>query len=146
MGLSCRSLKGTVARWRGQAAVPQFVRFCAVGFVNTGVDFSVYLALTRLTDFWNGHLVAASAVGFSLAVLSSFFLNTFWTFRCSGTGWPRRIGRFFAVAVGGLAVSSATVWLVVSLGVWDVIAKVAAVVLAMAWNFNMQRRWTFGSG
>ena len=42
----------------------QFVRFAAVGPTNTVLDFGVYVALTRGTDWWRDHLVLAATVSF----------------------------------------------------------------------------------
>jgi putative flippase GtrA len=141
--ICCHRGRSWIDRIFGWENTKQFVKFCLVGTLNTGVDFGIYLALTRLTSFWSWHVVAASAVSFSVAVLSSFVLNTFWTFRCGGSGWHRRVLPFFAVAIGGLLVNTLTVWFVVTLGVWDVLAKVVATAFTLAWNFTMQRRWTF---
>ncbi len=121
----------------------QFVKFCVVGVINTVVDFGIYIALTRSIDFWSYHLVWASALSFTVAVFSSFILNTFWTFRCTGSGWKKRAPSFFAVATGGLLVNSGTVLIIVTLGVWDIIAKIVATVVVLAWNFTLQKKWTF---
>jgi putative flippase GtrA len=134
---------GLLGRFVGHKTAKQFIKFCLVGTLNTGVDFGIYLALTRLTDFWYQNLVWASVVSFSAAVLSSFVLNTFWTFRAGGQGWQRRVAPFFAVAIGGLVVNAGTVWLLLTLGIFDILAKVVATVFTLAWNFTLQKKWTF---
>ncbi len=47
------------AAFRGETA-GQFVRFAAVGAINTVVDFGVYVVLTRSSVFWGSHLVLAA--------------------------------------------------------------------------------------
>ena len=121
----------------------QFIKFCVVGAINTVVDFGIYLSLTRLTEFWSYHLVLASALSFTVAVFCSFVLNTFWTFRCGGSDWKKRALPFFVVATGGLFVNSGTVFIIITLGVWDVIAKIVATAVVLAWNFTLQKKWTF---
>ncbi len=121
----------------------EFLKFSAVGVFNTFVDFGVYVALTRLTVFWSGHLVLSAAASFTVAATSSFFLNTFWTFRCQTAGWHRRIGKFFAVATGGLALNALILFSFTRLGVYDLLAKFTATGLVLVWNFFLQKKWTF---
>ena len=132
-----------VGRFIKRETADQFIKFCVVGAINTVVDFGIYLALTRLTEFWSLHLVFASAISFTVAVCCSFILNTFWTFRCAKSGWRKRAMPFFIVALGGLFVNAGTVLVIITLGVWDVIAKIVATAVVLAWNFTLQKKWTF---
>lgn len=121
----------------------QFARFAVVGTINTMVDFSVYVLLTRFSVFWGSHLVSAAIVSFSVGVVSSFILNNFWTFRLSGTNWRARIGKFSAVAMGGMLLNAVILYMLISLGMYDLLAKAIATVLVMGWNFSLQKMWTF---
>ena len=120
----------------------EFVRFGIVGGINTAVDFAVYIGLTRPLPFWSHHYVLASACSFTVAVVSSFLLNNFWTFRRSSLEWGRSL-KFFAVALGGLGLNAATLYALTHLGVFDLFAKVAATAVVLAWNFTLQKTWTF---
>jgi putative flippase GtrA len=122
--------------------VGQFLRFCTVGAINTVVDFGVYIGLTRPFAFWAEHYVAASAVSFCVAVTSSFLLNNFWTFGRQGVEW-RRGAKFYLVATGGLCLNAATLYALTRLGMYDLLAKAVATGLVLAWNFTLQRKWTF---
>lgn len=121
----------------------QFVRFAVVGTINTVADFSVYVLLTRSSVFWGSHLVSAAVVSFSVGVVSSFILNNFWTFRLSGTNWRARIGKFSAVAMGGMLLNAAILHMFIRTGMYDLLAKAIATVLVMGWNFALQKMWTF---
>ena len=121
----------------------QFFRFSVVGTVNFFLDYLVYFALTRGWAFWGRHIVLAASASFIVAVTSSFFFNTFWTFRCDAAGWHKRVGKFFAVATGGLALNALILFLLTSLGVYDLVAKVAATAIVLVWNFQLQKKWTF---
>jgi len=121
----------------------QFIRYACVGAFNTVVDFGVYLALTRATDMFEGRYVVASSLSFLVAVAVSYVLNALWTFRHSIDDWQRRAPRFLMVALGGLAISTGTLWLCLALGTHDIIAKMAASFASAAWNFPMHRFWTF---
>lgn len=122
----------------------QFLRFAAVGASNTVLDFGVYLALTRGTEWFAGRHVAAAVASFCVAATSSFVLNTFWTFRQSGVGWERRFPKFFTVAVGGLILNALFLHLLLTAGLHDVLAKLLATGAVMVWNFTLQKRYTFG--
>lgn len=144
--MSCCGDQGLFRRLRfllGRPGLHEFVKFGIVGTLNTGVDYGIYIGLTRLTVFWGEHIVLATCVSFTVAVASSFVLNTFWTFRGGGRGWHRRVGRFFAVAVGGVIWNALILWGLTELGVWDLLAKAAATVLVLIWNYTFQRNWTF---
>jgi dolichol-phosphate mannosyltransferase len=122
----------------------QFLKFCTVGAINTVVDFGIYVGLTRPFPFWGRHYVAASALSFVVAVLSSFLLNNFWTFGRRGVELRRSV-KFFIVAIGGLALSSLTFFILTRLGLFDLYAKLVVTAVVLAWNFTLQKKWTFRS-
>jgi putative flippase GtrA len=123
----------------------QFVKFCVVGSINTGADFSAYFAMTRLVPFFRTHYVAAAMLSFCLGVVSSFLLNTFWTFRAGRDGWLERLPKFATVALVALALNALIVAALVESGVHDMLAKVAATGIGIAWNFTAQKKWTFAA-
>ncbi|MFH2062826.1 MAG: GtrA family protein [bacterium] len=129
---------------RGGTTVHEFLRFCVVGATNTGIDFGAYLALTRLFDFWSQRPVSAAAISWLLAVSSSFVLNNFWTFGRGAGGLHGRAGRFVAVAAGGGILNLAVMAALIRWGAHDIVAKVIATVAVTAWNFFLQKKWTFG--
>lgn len=58
------------------ATVERMVRFGAIGVVNTGVHFLVYLLAQTVMAYLLAHVIA-----FSVAVVVSYFLNCWFTFR-----------------------------------------------------------------
>jgi len=140
MDIICR-LREKLAGHRGTFG--QFLRFSTVGTINFFLDYGVYFGLTRGFPFWGKHIILASTVSFVAAVISSFLLNTFWTFRCDAAGWHRRVWKFFAVATGGLALNATILFVLTRLGVYDLIAKLAATAIVLVWNFLLQKKWTF---
>jgi dolichol-phosphate mannosyltransferase len=121
----------------------QFVRFCLVGSFNTLLDFSVYVFLTRLFGFWSRHIVLAAVVSFAFGVTSSFILNTFWTFRKDLASWTERLPKFLTVAIGGVTWNALIIYGLTEAGIYDLIAKVFATGCVVAWNFTLQKKWTF---
>lgn len=130
---------------RHRALAEQFTRFSVVGGIVTVVDFSTYVALTRGTAFFGRHLLTSAAIAFSVALTSSFILNTFWTFRAGRDRWLSRAPSFFAVGLIGIAINMAVLSLLISGGVYDLLAKVFAILVSLVWNFTGQRRLTFRS-
>lgn len=126
-----------------RATVHQFMKFCVVGTVNTGVDFMVYLLLTRLSDFWMANLVYAAVISYGCGAVSSFVLNNFWTFRRDSKRLRSKTLKFLVVTAGGLALNAAILQGLVGLGVYDIIAKAFATVCVIAWNFTLFKYWAF---
>ena len=88
----------------------QLSRFGAVGIVATSVHVAVGLGLEKgagVPPFW------ANLVAFACALGVSFFGQTRLTFSGSARG-ARSFARFTTVAVSGLAMNQAIVWLVTS--------------------------------
>jgi dolichol-phosphate mannosyltransferase len=94
-------------------------------------------------------LITASALAVSLAISNNFVLNDRWTFQ-----HPRdaaslsRFVRFCLVSLGGLLVTTSTLWaLVTYLDVQYLLANLVGIALATASNFIVNLKWTWsGSG
>ena len=55
-------------------------RFAVVGVINTGVYYGVYLILQSFIPYLAAHLMAIV-----VAMVGSFFMNTYWTFQTQPT-------------------------------------------------------------
>jgi len=102
--------------------------------------------------------VLAKAVAFLLAVVNSFVLNSWWTFReevaaSKGLGrgfWDAKRGaKFFLTAFTGLGINSLVFTLVreSSALLPDFYSRILALVFATAvvlvWNFLVNLKWTY---
>ncbi|HEV7236009.1 MAG TPA: GtrA family protein, partial [Ktedonobacteraceae bacterium] len=73
----------------------QFLRYCLVGGVNTGVDLLMLnILLWRFPTHNVQVLVVYNSVAYSCGALSSFFLNKYWTFRRTQRPTAREVVRF----------------------------------------------------
>jgi putative flippase GtrA len=127
-----------------RADLTQALRFCCVGLSGVAVNFAF---LTLFTEFGHLHYVLSAALATEIAILSNFALNHSWTFRSSHGASPllKTLGKFNAVALGGLAISvGALWWLTHSLALHYLVANVLAIVSATTWNFCASRRWAWG--
>ena len=104
-------------------------------------------------------LVLANTISFSLAVISNFTLNRYWTYPESRGKRKRvQLPQFTLVSVIGLAINNLILALTtplfnelllslpISLGLGGYIpAKVLATVVVLFWNFFVNRYWTYGN-
>ena len=126
--------------------IAQVGRFIAVGLLNTAIDFGVLNLLSLLTHVYGGRrLIPINIPGFVLAMMNSYVLNKYWTFKATA----RRVsslemGTFALVSFMGLSLNTAIVVVVTSL--WppalpitpvlrENIAKVLATGCSLVWNF-----------
>lgn len=124
----------------------QFIKFCLVGITNVIIDFSVYIGLTRLIEFFRIHYLIASLISFSLAVSWSFFVNRAWTFKNKQKSVYSQYFKFFLVSAIGLLLHTLVLYILVDyFGFYDILAKAIAVVLVTFWNFSLNKFWTFNS-
>lgn len=116
-------------------------KFLLVG--GTGV-FVNSLALLILFQWVHLPLLLASALAVELAITNNFCWNDRWTFRRTGISL-RRFIRFNLVSLGGLIITTMTLWLLVGhLGIYYLIANLLGIALATVWNFSASSWWTWG--
>lgn len=139
-----------LSRWLPFMA--QVGKFVAVGFLNTAIDFGVLNLLSFLSGVTAGFVIGGVNIpGFIVAVSNSYLWNKLWVFKSeSGEGSPAQAGLFhdfpifFAVSAIGLLLNSGMVILITTFvsppfaagaEAWLNIAKVAATVVSLIWNF-----------
>lgn len=102
-------------------------------------------ALYALYHVFRLPLVLASTLAVALAVGNNFVLNDRWTFRDAGDAdAPRRLLRFSLVSLGGVVVTTLTLWaLVTYLDVQYLVANLIGIGLSTASNFVAHLKWTW---
>jgi dolichol-phosphate mannosyltransferase len=124
---------------RRPAAWLQLARFAAVGGSGYVVNLAVYALLLPLTDY---RLAATGAFG--VAVTNNFVWNRRWTFRDHDGPRHHQAARFLTVSVVAVGFNLAVLTgLVDGLGVDELIAQAAAIVLATPLSFVGNKLWTF---
>ncbi len=117
-------------------------KFLVVGgtgvLVNNAALYGLYQVL-RLP------LVPASTLAVALAIGNNFFFNDRWTFNQRQDAAARgRLVRFSLVSLGGLALTTLTLWaLVTYLGVHYLVANLIGIGLATGSNFLANLKWTW---
>jgi putative flippase GtrA len=122
------------------------IRFGLVGLSGAIVNSGVLWGLV-----WGMGLpvLLASVLATEAAILSNFLLNDRWTFRTAARQGRlvRRLVRFNGVALGGMAITAAVLAALTAHGHLPLLfANLLAVGAAMAWNYVVNSRWTWGQG
>ena len=112
----------------------QFARFVAVGATNTALSFVVYVALVAAGMPY----LAAGAVAFAVGAANGFVLNGRWTFRTRGSA-----ARYVVVQIGGLALTTGRLRLLVDTGAGRIGGYLVAIPLVTVATFVANRTWAF---
>jgi dolichol-phosphate mannosyltransferase len=88
-------------------------------------------------------LAVASVCAVVLAVVNNFVLNDRWTFAQSGLS-ARRFVRFFIGSLGGMAITSTTLWLLVTyFQMHYLVANLIGITMGAGANFLVSATWTW---
>lgn len=134
-----------LSRWLSFFA--QFGKFAAVGFLNTAIDFGILHLLSATTGVTEGFKIGGvNAPGFAAAAFNGYLWNQLWVFRArdKDEGFFHDFPTFLVVTIAGALINSAVVVLITTyVPFFEVfnkevrltLAKVAATVISMVWNF-----------
>src|SRR5262245_31831684 len=127
---------------RASAAVGQhrLRRFVAVGALGVGVNS---LALFALHGAARIPLFAASVLAAEVAVAHNYLLNELWTFRSRRPSISRFL-KFNVTALLALLLNASTVWMLVGLGLFYLLANLFGIVIALVVNFTATATWIWG--
>jgi glycosyltransferase involved in cell wall biosynthesis len=122
----------------------QFVKYLIVGAANTGLDAGIYLALTRLSEFWGEHYIGAKMLSFAAGMANSFMWNRVWTFRAAAGGIGTQIIRFLIVQLTAMGINAGVLYAMVSwVGTSDLIGLIPAIGASTVTAFLANKLWTF---
>ena len=123
------------------AVLVQMVRFGLVGFVNAGVDVTIFfLTLATVTN----SLVVANTCAWIVAVTGSYVLNSRFTF-ATDSARPLRLADYFKFAltqVGGF-LAHTTVLVVTAAYLPLPLAKLIGIGVGFLVNFTLARTFVF---
>lgn len=120
----------------------QFVRFLLVGGVATALQYAILIILVQAGM---ASVITASTTGFVISAIANYAMNRRFTFR-TDAAHTQAFPRFLTVALIGLAINAALIWLLNSeLGAHYLVAQLMATIVTLAWNFSLNRLWTFGN-
>jgi len=127
------------------AVIFQLAKFVLVGILNTFVDLGVLNFLLWVFGLAAGIWYSFfKGLSFLVAVINSYFLNKFWTFKKEKSGGATEFSQFFAVSLIGFVINVGVASLVVnfigpqfklSKNLWANVGALLATLTAMSWNF-----------
>lgn len=133
--------------------LPQFVRYVAVGVMNTILYFIVVNVLSISLDVYAGApIIFMNAVATLLVVIHSYLWNKRWVFGVAGPHRARVFMKFIfvncvAFVLNTTIVYTLTTYLPPAFGVspllWENIAQALGVAVVIVWNFYGFRRLVF---
>jgi putative flippase GtrA len=133
----------------------KLLRFGLVGVANTFVDYAILnLVVFALGVFTPAGLVVCNLFSFLGANVNSYVLNKRWTFEDRGHWSKREYLVFLICSLGGLGINCSVIYFLAhgfpnpewSFFVNLNMAKLAATVASMAWNFFSYRVFVFKPG
>jgi len=149
----------------------RFAKFLIVGTIGFVIDFGTLTFLVevvRLPELvaensqlpTNAGLLLANSISFTLAVISNFTLNRYWTYPESRAKRKRvQLPQFGFVSILGLLLNNLILilttplfdWIIAALpflpGFFEgyILAKILATVVVLFWNFFINRHWTYSN-
>lgn len=118
----------------------RFLKYAAVGFSGTLIDFLVLLLLVEIISW---PILVSNTISFLLAVINNYTLNKLWTFEDKSKRVAHQFGKFLCVSIVGFAINSCLMLIFLRAGIWYVAAKVFIIAIVLVWNFTMNTFWTF---
>lgn len=117
----------------------EFMKFCLIGAVNTGVDFTAFTVLSNMGVI----LLVAQSVSYTCGVLNSFLLNRTWTFRGCAQSSGQLI-RFLALNLGTLTITYGLLVYFHNSLAWPLlVCKLVATGASLVINYLGSRLWIF---
>lgn len=117
----------------------EFMRFCLVGAVNTGIDLAVFAVLSS----WGFSLLVAHSLSYTCGVLNSFLLNRSWTFKRREQSSGQLI-RFLALNLGTLTITYGLIVYLHNSLAWPLlVCKLLATGASLGINYLGSRLWIF---
>jgi dolichol-phosphate mannosyltransferase len=137
-GLS-RTRMGAALRRRGNWE--QLLKFCFVGASGYAVNLVVFSFVLLVLGV---HYVPAAVCSFLVAVSNNYTWNRLWTFRAQRGHVAYQGMRFLVVSTLALGANLLVLYLLVTVGLGEVLAQAIAIVLVTPINFIGNKLWSFG--
>ncbi len=126
----------------GQPTRHQLSLFALVGLINTGIDLAVFLFLTDVVGLFSGNEIIAKALSFSVGVLSSFLLNSSFTFQARHYQ-SRGFVSFASASVVGLLINTTAFAAARAVSVDPTLSVLFAVACSFVVSYALMKTWVF---
>lgn len=120
-----------------------FIKYSIIGSSSAAIDFFIYWTLTRSFSFFSEHYLIANAISFIIATGWGFIWNKNWTFEDKDSKKIKQYLKYITICGSSLLLAELILYILVRLGMHDIIAKFCIGIISWAWNFTMNKYWTF---
>ena len=121
----------------------QTIKYFLVGGIGVGVNLGLLYILTDFLGIW---YILSQGIAIAVSITNNFFLHRYWTFK-NEIVEPKTLERyikFFIVSVVGMCIQlGLTFVLVENFGIYYLYAAVLSIIAASAFNYLLNRKWTF---
>tara|TARA_B100002051_G_C16249372_1_gene398855 strand:+ start:64 stop:492 length:429 start_codon:yes stop_codon:yes gene_type:complete len=121
----------------------QTIKYFLVGGIGVGVNLGLLYGLTDFLGIW---YILSQGIAIAVSITNNFFLHRYWTFK-NEIVEPKTLERyikFFIVSVVGMCIQlGLTFVLVENFGIYYLYAAVLSIIAASAFNYLLNRKWTF---
>lgn len=121
-------------------ALIQLVKFCAVGVLNTAVNYAVYALMVLAGVYY----IAGSLIAFAVSTANAYFWNDRFVFKNSGGRWRGILKTYCSYALTGIFLNNALLYLLVDIcGISELLSPLLVLVVTIPCNFLLNKFWTF---
>ena len=116
-----------------------FILYCCIGIINTGVDFGVF----ALLDWAGLYYLLAHIISYHCGIFCSFFLNRYYNFKVKDKAMQRFLS-FYASSLVAMALSAGLLYLfVTTAGMPHLLGKLIATMIIVVCQFLFVKHFTF---
>lgn len=121
--------------------IAKIIKFFIVGFSGMIVDFgATYICKEK----FKLQKYLSNSIGFTLAVISNYYLNRIWTFQSHDPEVAMQFFKFFVISIVGLGINNGVIYILHDkLKQNFYLSKIFAVFVVASWNFVMNYLFTF---
>ena len=126
---------------KGRGSVLKYFKYCAVGAIGAGIDFSIY---TVLVKYFLINYLAANIVSISIALIVVYWLQKNWTFQYVVIDKSKTFQRYLvSVAITYILNNAVLFCLVGILGYDTIISKIIQIILSSIWGYILTNFFVF---
>jgi putative flippase GtrA len=115
------------------------ISYGAIGLAAAGLDFTLFMALRKYLAL---SLITSNTIAVCSGIVFSFFMNRHFSFQTYDRIASRFV-KFLVVAICGLALSNASIFILSAAGLPDFFAKSISIAIVGACQFGVNYLWTF---
>ncbi len=144
----CTDITLFAFRHRSGAVWNEWKKIVSFGLVGLSGIFVNMGLLYVLTEYVGLYYLVSAAIAIEVSIISNFIWNDLWTFRSSRTlKRARKIHRFAsfqAVSLGGLVINMIVLYALTDIaGIYYLVANLIGIFAAFAWNYLINRHYTW---